>query len=100
MGQPITTDSGHDGKGLFSGKVIYIISHEKWGKMLLSKHHYAIELAKLGNRVYFVNHPDKQKRLGRGEINIKPSEVENVFVVENRLMFPYFFKFRFPRLYQ
>lgn len=100
MGQPITTANGHEGKRLFSEKAVYIVSHEKWGKMLLSKHHYAIELAKLGNRVYFVNHPDKQKRLGRGEIKITPSEVENVFVIESRLTFPYFFKFRFPRLYQ
>lgn len=100
MGQLTTAANENNGKQFFHGKVIYIVSHEKWGKMLLSKHHYAIELAKMGNTVYFVNHPDKQKQLRRGEINIKQSDVQNVFVVESRLPVPYFLKFRFPRLYQ
>lgn len=38
-------------------KTIVILSSELWGKMLLSKMHYAIELAELGNDVYFVNPP-------------------------------------------
>ncbi|HEY4338015.1 MAG TPA: hypothetical protein VGM89_19025 [Puia sp.] len=38
-------------------KTILILSTEPWGKMLLSKMHYAIELAGLGNDVYFVNPP-------------------------------------------
>ncbi|HEY1213929.1 MAG TPA: hypothetical protein VGE93_09900, partial [Bryobacteraceae bacterium] len=38
-------------------KTIVILSTEPWGKMLLSKMHYAIELAELGNDVYFVNPP-------------------------------------------
>jgi hypothetical protein len=38
-------------------KNIVILSTEPWGKMLLSKMHYAIELAEKGNRVFFVNPP-------------------------------------------
>jgi glycosyltransferase involved in cell wall biosynthesis len=38
-------------------KTIVILSTEPWGRMLLSKMHYAIELAGLGNDVYFVNPP-------------------------------------------
>ncbi|HQW84014.1 MAG TPA: hypothetical protein PK987_06135 [Ferruginibacter sp.] len=38
-------------------KTIVILSTEPWGKMLLSKMHYAIELAKLEQKVYFVNPP-------------------------------------------
>ena len=38
-------------------KTILIISPQAWGKMFLSKHHYAIELAKRGNAVYFLNPP-------------------------------------------
>jgi len=34
-------------------KTIIILSPEKWGKMMLSKHHYAIELAGMGNIVFF-----------------------------------------------
>lgn len=41
----------------YSPKTIVILSTELWGKMLLSKMHYAIELAELGNDVYFVNPP-------------------------------------------
>ena len=38
-----------------TGQVIFIISYESWGAMLMSKHHYAIQLSKDGNKVYF-NH--------------------------------------------
>jgi hypothetical protein len=38
-------------------KTIVILSTEPWGKMLLSKMHYAIVLAEMGNKVYFVNPP-------------------------------------------
>src|ERR1043165_2973102 len=38
-------------------KTIVILSTEPWGRMLLSKMHYAIELAELGNDVFFVNPP-------------------------------------------
>ena len=41
-----------------SGKVVFILSPNKWGKMKLSKHHYAITLANLGNRVFFIEPPD------------------------------------------
>ncbi|MFW5892301.1 MAG: glycosyltransferase [Bacteroidota bacterium] len=36
---------------------IIIISPEKWGINHLSKHHYAMELSRRGNRVWFVNPP-------------------------------------------
>ena len=37
----------------FKDKVVYIISKGRLGEMLMSKQHYAIELAKAGNIVYF-----------------------------------------------
>ena len=55
-------------------KVIFIISYENWGRMLMSKHHYAIELGKAGNKVYFINHPDKRQELRRGEVKVSPTE--------------------------
>jgi glycosyltransferase involved in cell wall biosynthesis len=42
-----------------AGNTILILSTEPWGKMLVSKMHYAIELAGKGNRVFFVNPPRK-----------------------------------------
>ena len=44
----------------FRDKTIYIISPEAWGVMRISKHHYAIELARMGNRVFFFEPPTLQ----------------------------------------
>jgi hypothetical protein len=52
-------------------KTYLIISPEPWGASLLSKHHYAIELARRGNYVYFLNPP-----------GIKPS-INNKFSFDN-----------------
>ncbi len=41
----------------FSKKNILLISPEAWGVSHVSKHHYAIELAKTGAHVYFLNPP-------------------------------------------
>ncbi len=38
-------------------KTFLIISPESWGKNMLSKHHYALELANKGHEVYFLNPP-------------------------------------------
>lgn len=37
-----------------TNRVIWIISPESWGEHLLSKHHYALELARRDNEVYFI----------------------------------------------
>lgn len=39
-------------------KHILLISPEPWSHIFVSKHHYAIELAKRGNKVFFLNPPD------------------------------------------
>jgi hypothetical protein len=48
---------------VLQNKTILIISPQKWGPMHVSKHHYAIELAKIGNKVFFLNPPDLNKTL-------------------------------------
>ena len=83
----------------FKDKVVYIISREDWGEMLMSKQHYAIELAKAGNIVYFINHPDLRRQLRRGQIEITATKYENLFAVKHRMMHPYFFKFKYKKLY-
>jgi len=55
-------------------KTIVILSTEPWGKMLLSKMHYAIELAGLGNDVYFVNPPRKGGQQLAEISSVKPHE--------------------------
>ncbi len=54
-------------------KVVLLISNEPWGKQWFSKHHYANELAKLGNLVYFIDPPKswKWRNLINHKIQIK-----------------------------
>jgi hypothetical protein len=40
-------------------KTIVVLSPEPWGKMLVSKMHFSLELAKRGYKVFFVNPPRK-----------------------------------------
>ncbi|HYE54422.1 MAG TPA: hypothetical protein VD996_06245, partial [Chitinophagaceae bacterium] len=42
-----------------NGKNILVISSNEWGAVFLSKHHYAVELARMGNNVYFLNPPNE-----------------------------------------
>lgn len=82
-------------------KTILIISPQNWGKMLLSKHHYAIELARAGNKVYFLNPPDTNKRIRYNSVSVLNNELHpNLFEVNHRLYFPYFLKFRAMGLFQ
>ena len=83
----------------FSNKIIYIISYEEWGPMLMSKHHYAIALAKHGNKVYFIGQSDKRKRLKRGEIRLVQTSYSKVTAVEHRIWHPYILKFKAKPVY-
>lgn len=81
-----------------SNKVILIISPQAWGKMFLAKHHYAIELAKHNNEVYFLNPPAEHKI--NGGIKILPSGIEaSLHLISHSLFFPYQLKFKFKKLF-
>lgn len=93
---------------LLTKKTILIVSPQDWGKMFVSKHHYALELAKRGNRVFFLNPPEvdsKRAADGKGKgdagkIRIEPSAVhENLWLISHRLSFPYNIKFHFIGLF-
>lgn len=73
-------------------KKILLLSQQDWGKMFISKHHYAVELARLGNQVYFINSPVRFNDLKPGEIKIKPTEYEGLHVVKHRFFHPYVLK--------
>lgn len=51
-------------------KTVYLISPERWGKMRISKHHYALELADRGCTVYFIEPPTLETR----GVTIRPTE--------------------------
>lgn len=76
----------------FKGKVIVVISQQDWGKMFISKHHYAVELARMGNEVYFLNSPDKSGGLRRGDVVIESTEHVNLKVLRHSLSYPYIIK--------
>lgn len=79
-------------------KSILIVSPQSWGKMFLSKHHYAVELAKYGNKVYFLNPPHFQNDLPA--ITLKAdSGIQNLTIIDHRLSFPYFLKFHWIGLF-
>lgn len=80
-------------------KTILLISPQSWGRMFVSKHHYAIELAKLGNTVYFLNPPEQENGETTG-IKIRPSGAhDNLFLIEHKLNFPYRIKFHWIGLF-
>lgn len=83
----------------FRNKIIIIISKEDFDGMLMSKQHYAIELSRLDNEVYFINHTDLRQTLKRGDIKVENSSFKNLWIVKHRQYYPYFLKFRFLKLY-
>lgn len=79
-------------------KVILLISPQAWGKMYLSKHHYAIALAKQGNEVYFLNPPQEKK--SKGSIEIVKSDIEKkLFLINHSIAFSYKIKFHWVGLF-
>jgi hypothetical protein len=87
--------------GFLTRKVILILSPQSWGKMMLAKHHYAIELAKRGNKVYFLNPPDNDHWSWNGK-RIYIEQVEdntNLFIIHQQLYFPYNLKFHSRFIY-
>lgn len=61
---------------ILSGKHILLISPEPWDHIFVSKHHYAIHLARRGNRVFFLNPPRKYYSL-----KVTPTRYENLNVI-------------------
>ena len=84
-------------------KTILVISPQSWGSMFVAKHHYAIELAKLGNKVYFLNPPENNKwtlagRQDRIQISSLANE-PNLFLIWHTLYFPYNLKFHAKKVF-
>ena len=82
-----------------TNKTIIIISQLDWGDMFISKHHYAVELSKLGNTVYYMNGPDRRKELGKGKIKIEATAFPNLFVIKHNFFFPYIIVFKARALF-
>lgn len=77
-----------------NNRTILVLSPQSWGKMFVSKHHYAIGLARRGNRVYFLDPPEQGATDLQEAVSITPSDIsENLFLVRHKLWFPYKLKF-------
>ncbi|ULQ56261.1 hypothetical protein KJS94_16550 [Flavihumibacter rivuli] len=74
-----------------TGKVILVISPQEWGKMFVSKHHYAIELAGRGNDVYFLNPPSSSVGFDVSFTQLK--EYPGLTIIDHQLWFPVNLKF-------
>ncbi|WMN12183.1 glycosyltransferase [Marivirga salinae] len=61
----------------FGNKNILIISPESWEHIFVSKHHYAVHLAKKSNRVFFLNPPS-------GKFGYEETEFDNVYSIQYR----------------
>lgn len=84
---------------VFENKTVLILSQQDWGTMFLSKHHYAVELGKMGNHVYYIEGPNSDMSLAKGQVQIYNTEHKNVYYVKHRLSFPLFVKFKLPVVY-
>lgn len=76
---------------------ILVISPNEWGTMRVSKHHYAAELAKRGNRVFFLNPPDAaaSERLSVSDIDGEPG----LSTITYRPFVPFAIRFRARALF-
>lgn len=82
-------------------KTIFIISQQGWSDgIYISKHHYAIELAKKGNKVYFMGGPSHENMIKLGRVKILDTLFDNLKVIEHELFYPLFIKFKLPWLHQ
>jgi glycosyltransferase involved in cell wall biosynthesis len=78
---------------MLKDKVILILSPQAWGKMFVSKHHYAVELANAGNTVYFLDPPGENDDKS-GLIHISDAGIHSrVKLIRHKLWFPYNLKF-------
>ena len=80
-------------------KKAIVVSPQAWGKMFISKHHYAVELSKLGYEVFFVNPPKEKKLGGLPQIKIEATEYKNLFTVNHTLFFSNYLKFHLSFLH-
>lgn len=77
-----------------TNKVILIVSPQPWQDLYISKHHYAVELAKMGNEVYFLQPP------GPGRSSVRINEIANIKVIDHRSGINPKIRFHFKFLYK
>ena len=72
---------------------VLLISPQHWGTMRVTKHHYAIELAKLGHEVFFLEPTEASWKWNQTSFVITPSDAEGVKLVKQQINVSYNLKF-------
>jgi len=84
---------------MLSGKNILLISPQPWGGLFVSKHHYAVALARRGNNVFFLC-PIPLESNQSAKVKIVPVPgYKRLFLIEHKLWFPFQIKFHFKGLF-
>ncbi len=78
---------------------VLLISPQHWGTMRVTKHHYAVELAKLGHEVYFLEPTDASWQWNSSSFELKPSDAQGVILVRQKINVPYNIKFHAKGIY-
>ncbi|MEO5367146.1 MAG: glycosyltransferase [Magnetococcus sp. WYHC-3] len=81
-----------------SGRRILLISPQPWEHLPVSKHHYALELAR-ENQVYFLDPPDAALRPGQVQVHAVPG-TGRLHTVRHRLWFFRRVRFHWPGVYR
>lgn len=82
---------------ILQGKKILVLSPEHWGNIMISKHNYAVALARRGNTVYFFNPIDESMK--PGGLTVSPTPFPGLSVVQFRPWFPLLLKFKARKIY-
>jgi len=72
---------------------VLVISPQHWGTMRITKHHYAIEMAKLGHEVYFLEPLAPSWKMGQTTFTPKELEYTNLRILSHTIFAPYNLKF-------
>lgn len=78
---------------------ILIISPQHWGVMRVTKHHYAIELAKLGHDVFFLEPTEANWKWTKSGFKVMVSDVTGVKLLKQNINVPYNLKFHAKYVY-
>jgi glycosyltransferase involved in cell wall biosynthesis len=81
----------------FENRTVLIISPQPWDHLLISKHHYALELATRGNRVFFLEPPDTD---APSRVTVRPAQQNPLIrIVHYRPAFPFVIRFHARPVY-
>ncbi len=78
---------------------VLLISPQHWGTMRVTKHHYAIELAKLGHDVFFLEPTEASWKWNQTSFKVTPSDAIGVKLLKQKINIPYNLKFHSKRIF-